>query len=157
MTIAGAVSGYNASDIMSGAWSVVVSAQMELLLFAAAMCAYFHLFMQKLPRKQSKLAKKMKAMSEESFPEGNLKVTHAKQRGAEPKPHASAQKEETVISDVGKHITLIRNCAMEKNLEGAFAAFETLKQSGVELNSVIYNTVLDACVECRSLKAAESW
>merc|ERR1719253_139383 len=147
MTIAGAVSGYNASDIMSGAWSVVVSAQMELLLFAAAMCAYFHLFMQKLPRKQSKLAKKMKAMSEESFPEGNFKVTHAKQRGAEPKPHASAQKEETVISDVGKHITLIRNCAMEKNLEGAFAAFETVISDVGKHITLIRNCAMEKNLE----------
>merc|ERR1719253_2069347 len=147
MTIAGAVSGYNASDIMSGAWSVVVSAQMELLLFAAAMCAYFLLFMQKLPRKQIKLAKKMKAMSEESFPEGNLKVTHAKQRGAEPKPHASAQKEETVISDVGKHITLIRNCAMEKNLEGAFAAFETVISDVGKHITLIRNCAMEKNLE----------
>jgi len=32
-----------------------------------------------------------------------------------------------------------------------------LESSGVELNSVIYNTVLDACVECRDLQAAEAW
>merc|ERR1711881_191903 len=60
-------------------------------------------------------------------------------------------------SDVAKHITMIRNCAAEKNLKGAVGVFESLEQSGVDLNSVIYNTVLDACVECRDLKAAESW
>jgi len=32
-----------------------------------------------------------------------------------------------------------------------------LKESGVELNSIIYNTVLDACVKCRDLKAATAW
>jgi len=60
-------------------------------------------------------------------------------------------------SDIAKHITMIRNCAAEKNLPGAVSVFESLKQSGVDLNSIIYNTVLDACVECRDLKAAESW
>merc|ERR1719183_2455103 len=52
---------------------------------------------------------------------------------------------------------MIRNCAAENNLKGAGCVFESLEQSGVDLNSVIYNTVLDACVECRDLKAAESW
>eukprot|EP00747_Dinoflagellata_sp_TGD_P161883 gnl/TRDRNA2_/TRDRNA2_178876_c0_seq1.p1 gnl/TRDRNA2_/TRDRNA2_178876_c0~~gnl/TRDRNA2_/TRDRNA2_178876_c0_seq1.p1 ORF type:complete len:1098 (-),score=255.53 gnl/TRDRNA2_/TRDRNA2_178876_c0_seq1:57-3350(-) len=60
-------------------------------------------------------------------------------------------------SDVAKHITMIRNCAAENNLQGAMRVFESLKSSGVELNSIVYNTVLDACVECRDLHAAEKW
>jgi pentatricopeptide repeat protein len=60
-------------------------------------------------------------------------------------------------SDVAKHITMIRNCAAENNLQGAIAVFDSLERSGVDLNSVIYNTVLDACVECKDLKAAEAW
>jgi len=60
-------------------------------------------------------------------------------------------------SDIAKHITMIRNCAAEGNLQGAISVFESLKKSGVDLNSVIYNTVLDACVECRDLRAAEKW
>lgn len=60
-------------------------------------------------------------------------------------------------SDIAKHITMIRNCAAEGNLQGAMSVFESLKKSGVDLNSVIYNTVLDACVECRDLRAAEKW
>jgi len=60
-------------------------------------------------------------------------------------------------SDVAKHITMIRNCAAENNLKGAISVFDTLERSNVDLNSVIYNTVLDACVECRDLKAAEAW
>merc|ERR1719271_255042 len=60
-------------------------------------------------------------------------------------------------SDVAKHITMIRNCASENNLKGAMGVFDSLEQSGVDLNSIIFNTVLDACVECRDLKAAELW
>merc|ERR1719271_1413770 len=60
-------------------------------------------------------------------------------------------------SDIAKHITMIRNCAAENNLKGAFSVFQSLEQSGVDLNSVIFNTVLDACVECHDLKAAEAW
>jgi len=60
-------------------------------------------------------------------------------------------------SDIAKHIAMIRNCAAEGNLKGAVSVFQSLEQSGVDLNSVIYNTVLDACVECRDLQAAEAW
>eukprot|EP00929_Paragymnodinium_shiwhaense_P084575 TRINITY_DN45228_c0_g1_i1.p1 TRINITY_DN45228_c0_g1~~TRINITY_DN45228_c0_g1_i1.p1 ORF type:complete len:1115 (+),score=307.20 TRINITY_DN45228_c0_g1_i1:231-3575(+) len=60
-------------------------------------------------------------------------------------------------SDIAKHITMIRNCASSGNLEGAMSVFEQLRKSGTELNSVVYNTVLDACVECRNQKAAEDW
>merc|ERR1719473_1789278 len=52
---------------------------------------------------------------------------------------------------------MIRNCAAKGNLQGAVSVFKSLEQSGVDLNSVIYNTVLDACVECRDLQAAEEW
>merc|ERR1719375_1519878 len=60
-------------------------------------------------------------------------------------------------SDLAKYITMIRNCAAEKNLAGAKAVFESAKQSEVEMNSVIYNTVLDTCVACQDIKAAEDW
>ncbi|CAK9003397.1 unnamed protein product [Durusdinium trenchii] len=52
---------------------------------------------------------------------------------------------------------MIRNCAVEHNLEGAMNIFESLKKSGAELNSVVYNTVLDACVECAELEKAQRW
>jgi pentatricopeptide repeat protein len=60
-------------------------------------------------------------------------------------------------SDIGKHITMIQNCASANNLDGAFSVFESLEQSGTELNSVVYNSVLEACVQCRKFAAAETW
>ena len=48
---------------------------------------------------------------------------------------------------------MIRKCARENNLKGAMSIFNSLKEAGVELNSSIYNTVLDACVKCRIGKA----
>jgi pentatricopeptide repeat protein len=60
-------------------------------------------------------------------------------------------------SDIAKHITMIQNCASGNNLKGAFSVFESLERSGVDLNSVVYNTILEACVQCRDLQAAEAW
>lgn len=71
--------------------------------------------------------------------------------------HLAKKLLDSAPSDVAKHITMMRNCAAEGNLKGAMSVFDALKGSGVDLNSVIYNTMLDACVECRDLKAAEAW
>ena len=59
-------------------------------------------------------------------------------------------------SDVAKHVTAIRNCAAGKNLRGALEIFEPVVDNGLETNSIVYNAVLDACVECREFRAAEA-
>jgi len=59
--------------------------------------------------------------------------------------------------DVAKHVLMIRKCGSEGNLKGAMEVFKSLKDGGVELNSIIYNTVLDACVKCKDLAKAEDW
>jgi len=65
---------------------------------------------------------------------------------------------DTAPSDIAKHITMIRNCAAQKNLQGVMSVFQSIQSAnGIELNSVVYNTVLDACVECNDLKQAEDW
>ena len=60
-------------------------------------------------------------------------------------------------SDLAKYINMIRNCAAENNIAGAKAVFEAAMTSGAELNNFVYNALLDACVECRDLKAAEDF
>jgi pentatricopeptide repeat protein len=59
--------------------------------------------------------------------------------------------------DVGKHISMIQSCASANNLDNAFSIFNSLERSGVDLNCVVYNAVLDACVQCRDFGAAEKW
>merc|ERR1719162_360709 len=59
--------------------------------------------------------------------------------------------------DVAKHVMMIRKAASENDLKRAMSIFDSLKESGAEMNSVIYNTVLDACVKCWELKAAHAW
>lgn len=60
-------------------------------------------------------------------------------------------------ADIAKHITMIRKCASIGNLKGAMDVFDSLQRSGAELKCVVYNTILDACVECRDLQAAKAW
>jgi pentatricopeptide repeat protein len=56
--------------------------------------------------------------------------------------------------DVAKHVTMIKACGKENNLKGAVNVFNKLKQSGVHMNSMIYNCLLDACVQCRDTAGA---
>jgi len=124
---------------------------MELLMFAVAIVGYFVLFMHRIPV-NPKLAGKKKMFDED--------VKQKEFPKAEPKKSARVERhpaKDPAACDVAKHITMIRKCATEGDLQGAVSIFETIVASGVEMNSVIYNTVLDACVECRDLKAAEAW
>jgi len=59
--------------------------------------------------------------------------------------------------DTGKHIAMISTCARKGNLDGAFSVFEAVAGADGELTPSLYNSVLDACVECRSLERAETW
>eukprot|EP00438_Fugacium_kawagutii_P018188 Skav226132 [mRNA] locus=scaffold1047:350602:354090:- [translate_table: standard] len=47
-------------------------------------------------------------------------------------------------------------CVQEGNLQGAFAAFETWKDSalGTTPSVLVYNCLLDACIECKALPRA---
>ena len=45
---------------------------------------------------------------------------------------------------------------MVQNLKGAVSISESLERTGVDLNNVIYITVLAACVQCQDLKAPEA-
>jgi len=147
-----AASGAMDSDVLTSIFHILVSAQSELLMFAAAMVAYFALFMQKTTRNAKPHAKKMK-MHEEDFKEHET----AKVQKALHEESAKVEKRMNSTTDVTKHITMIRNCAAQKDLEGAVNAFDSLQKTGVDLNPIIYNTVLDACVECQDLRAAEAW
>jgi len=58
-------------------------------------------------------------------------------------------------ADTAKHISMIRMCAAKGNLDDALAIFGALEKSGAELTHSLYNTCLDACVECGALNRAE--
>jgi len=122
------------------------AARLELIAFCTAMLMYYVLLSKQVPAKGS-FNKKPKLIETDehpsSFPE--------KPKKQSPKAATSPK------VDVAKHIVMIRKCATDKNLKGAMGIFDTLKESGAEMNSVIYNTVLDTCVKCQDLKAATSW
>jgi len=62
---------------------------------------------------------------------------------------------ESAPSDTAKHISLIRASAARGDLNEALRIFRALEASGAELTHSLFNTALDACVECRDLRKAE--
>jgi len=59
--------------------------------------------------------------------------------------------------DIRKHATMIKSCGRERNLQGAVQVFNKLKQTGVHMNSMIYNCLIDACVQCGDLESATAY
>merc|ERR1719440_191659 len=54
-----------------------------------------------------------------------------------------------------EHVTIIKACGRKHDLRGAKQAFDRLKTSGAPLNPLIYNCLLDACIQCGDMKSAE--
>jgi len=52
--------------------------------------------------------------------------------------------------DISKHLAMIKACSRENNLQGALDVFDRLKSSGASMNSMTYNAMLDACIQCRN-------
>lgn len=136
-------------EVMQEVWNVIMASRAEIGMFAVAMVGYFVLFMQRVPP-STKQSLKMKGFVKSVAEPRSPKTQNSPKQKSNMTP-----KEHTI--DIGKHLTMIRNFAVEKDLKAAVGVFEKLKQSGVEMNPIIYNSVLDACVECRDLKAAEEW
>merc|ERR1719235_172599 len=61
---------------------------------------------------------------------------------------------EQVPSDTGRYVSEIKLCSRQRDLKGAYGVFNRIKGSGVPLNSLIYNCLLDACVQCGDMKGA---
>jgi len=59
--------------------------------------------------------------------------------------------------DVSVHVALMQKYALERSISGTMRTFRTIQRSGVPLNSLMYNTVLRAWINCGNVQAAEDW
>merc|ERR1719421_1219424 len=63
---------------------------------------------------------------------------------------------EQAPGDLQQHVTIIKACGRKQDLGGAKRAFDRLQQSGAPLSPLIYNCLLDACIQCGDLAGAEA-
>merc|ERR1719420_1262913 len=66
----------------------------------------------------------------------------------------AAERKENEDVDVSKHVAMMRARSKENDLEGAMQVFRKLQSSGVQLTSLAYNALLDACVQCGKVNVA---
>merc|ERR1719217_578078 len=66
-------------------------------------------------------------------------------------PPAAERKEEV---DISKHVAMMRARSKENDLEGAMQVFRKLQSSGVQLTALVYNALLDSCVQCGKVNVA---
>jgi len=157
MSTIGATGGVVEEDIVTSVWNVIVATRAELMMFVAAMVAYSVLFMLRAPNTRKPQTKKMPAFEQDDIPKSNARMAKTSSTNASPKFSAGRNTTNPSNPDIAKQITMIRSHAADKNLQGAFSVFEAMERSGIDLNCIMFNTVLDACVECKDLKAAEAW
>merc|ERR1719169_247148 len=55
---------------------------------------------------------------------------------------------------INRHVTMIKACSRENNLQGALDVFDRLKDSGAVMNSMAYNSLLDTCLQCQDTARA---
>jgi len=73
------------------------------------------------------------------------------------KESASTAQPDVVEFDVDKQMELMKTYAWERNIGAAMSTFRLIKQSGASLNSLMFNTVLQAFINCGNTQAAEDW
>lgn len=143
---------------LTEAWNVIYVARWEIFTFCSAMLLYALVFAKRRIFSAQSLHNKSKLIDYSVDDNAHS----ARQRPAKDSctaRHRLAKDSctESPQPDVARHVVMIRKCGFEGNLKGAVKIFESLKESGVEMNSIIYNTVLDAAVKCKDLKAANDW
>ena len=55
---------------------------------------------------------------------------------------------------MGKHAIFIKTCGAARNSQGAKRAFDSLKRSDVQMKPLIWNCLIDACIQCGDFAAA---
>jgi pentatricopeptide repeat protein len=73
------------------------------------------------------------------------------------KESASVAQPDVVELDINKQMELMKTYTWERNIGGVMSTFREIKQSGASLNSLMFNTVLQAFVNCGNTQAAEDW
>merc|ERR1719269_510021 len=87
--------------------------------------------------------------ADESAPASPARSVRA--RAASP---PAAERKENQEVDISKHVAMMRARSKENDLEGAMQVFRKLQSSGVQLTALVYNALLDSCVQCGKVNVA---
>merc|ERR1719421_2477095 len=121
-------------------------------MFAFAIVVYF-LFMGPLAGKMPKKWEEEKKKPAKKTAAVQLPAQEEWRAEKEASPKAE-KTEKTDKVDVAKHVALIRAKSKENDLDGATQVFRNLQASGAPMTPLVYNALLDSCVQCGKVGAA---
>jgi pentatricopeptide repeat protein len=155
------------NQIFSMLYEAVSLVGLELVMFAFAIVVYF-LFtgtgLGKAPAKKEWVEDKKPAprspktkvvkKEEKAEPRVEKEVSWRSEEKAESETEKEEKPEKVV--DVAKHVAMIRAKSKDNDLDGATQVFRNLQASGAPMTPLVYNALLDSCVQCGKVGAALS-
>jgi len=122
---------------------------LELLMFGLAVVTYLIFTGGYMNGSPPKTKKDLDSATTKDSPRSASASRSVRVRAASP---PAAEKKEEV--DVSKHVAMMRARSKEHDLEGAMQVFRKLQSSGVQLTALVYNALLDSCVQCGKVNIA---
>lgn len=133
------------NEIKNAAFDAASLVWLELVMFSFAVITYMIFTGGYLNSTTSTSTKgKGSAAADEASPSSRAVRSRAT-------PSPEDRKDEV---DVSKHVAMMRARSRENDLEGAMQVFRKLQSSGVQLTSLVYNALLDSCVQCGKVNVA---
>ena len=151
------------NQIFSMLYEAVSLVGLELVMFAFAIVVYF-LFtgtgFGKVPAKKEWVedtkpaprSPKTKVVKKEEKAQPEKEVSWR----AEEKAESETEEKPEKVVDVAKHVAMIRAKSKDNDLDGATRVFRDLQASGAPMTPLVYNALLDSCVQCGKVGAALS-
>jgi len=124
---------------------------LELLMFVLAIVTYLIFTGGYVKGSDKKTKKNLDSATTHDSPSSASASRSVRVRAASPPVSERKEKEEV---DVSKHVAMMRARSREQDLEGAMQVFRKLQSSGVQLTSLVYNALLDSCVQCGKVNVA---
>jgi pentatricopeptide repeat protein len=124
---------------------------LELLMFGLAVVTYLIFTGGYVKGSDKKTKKNLDSATTHDSPSSASASRSVRVRAALPPVSERKEKEEV---DVSKHVAMMRARSREQDLEGAMQVFRKLQSSGVQLTALVYNALLDSCVQCGKVNIA---
>merc|ERR1719201_798233 len=100
-----------------------------------------------------------KGEANDSSPKSSARPKTPSSRASSPELEGkedSADSTSLPVADVAKHVAMIRARSRDNDLEGALQVFRRLESTGAP-GLLVYNALLDACVQCGRVSTALSY
>jgi len=142
------------SDASFGLWEMFADLRSELIMFLMASVIYLLIASGKVNKDKRPSKAKGKDLAQQQ-PAYNKWVDKPRNVTAKKTDRAWEPKEDKV--DLGKVARQVRDLGKDNKLDQALELFNSTKQKCPAMSALVYNSVMDACVQCLDSKSALSF